>query len=229
MSNKEGASRHLFRASDNPRIYSGPIFLPGIACQYIHPVSGLQKIRKARILIYEDGHSPHAGRYRVSQGVSLGIRFADADKAVTDDLFPGIHIAGHDHANGAFRIHNIIFQTHGAACVKLQGLFSRNRGGKAREDPGIRGHRDGDLLLHRTRYYGRRLSSNSASRRTPLPLAKPSHYWETSRLSPCRTCAHRPHCTQCLSSGNEAGHFPSQKKFIIASLKKELSRYQKSA
>ena len=38
-----------------------------------------------------------------------------------------------------------------------------------------------------------RLSSDSASRRTPLPLAKPSRYRATSGLSPYRTCAHRAH------------------------------------
>ena len=38
-----------------------------------------------------------------------------------------------------------------------------------------------------------RLSSDSASRRTPLPLANPSHYRADSGLSPYRTCAHRAH------------------------------------
>ena len=38
-----------------------------------------------------------------------------------------------------------------------------------------------------------RLSSDSASRRTPLPLAKSSRYRATSGLSPYRTCAHRAH------------------------------------
>ena len=35
-----------------------------------------------------------------------------------------------------------------------------------------------------------RLSSDSASRRTPLPLTKSSRYRATSGLSPYRTCAH---------------------------------------
>ena len=38
-----------------------------------------------------------------------------------------------------------------------------------------------------------RLSSDSASRRTPLPLTKSSRYRATSGLSPYRTCAHRAH------------------------------------
>ena len=38
-----------------------------------------------------------------------------------------------------------------------------------------------------------RLSSDSASRRTPLPLAKSSRYRASSGLSPYRTCAHRAH------------------------------------
>ena len=38
-----------------------------------------------------------------------------------------------------------------------------------------------------------RLSSDSASRRTPLPLAIPSHCRVVSGLSPYRTCAHRAH------------------------------------
>ena len=38
-----------------------------------------------------------------------------------------------------------------------------------------------------------RLSSDSASRRTPLPLARPSRYRAASGLSPYRTCAHRAH------------------------------------
>ena len=41
-----------------------------------------------------------------------------------------------------------------------------------------------------------RLSSDSASRRTPLPLAKSSRYRATSGLSPYRTCAHRAHSSQ---------------------------------
>ena len=38
-----------------------------------------------------------------------------------------------------------------------------------------------------------RLSSDSASRRTPLPLANASHCRARSGLSPYRTCAHRAH------------------------------------
>ena len=38
-----------------------------------------------------------------------------------------------------------------------------------------------------------RLSSDSASQRTPLPLAKSSRYRATSGLPPLRTCAHRAH------------------------------------
>ena len=38
-----------------------------------------------------------------------------------------------------------------------------------------------------------RLSSDSTSRWTPLPLAKPSHYRATLGLSPYRMCAHRAH------------------------------------
>ena len=38
-----------------------------------------------------------------------------------------------------------------------------------------------------------RLSSDSASRRTPLPLANPSRYRADSGLSPYRTCAHWAH------------------------------------
>ena len=41
-----------------------------------------------------------------------------------------------------------------------------------------------------------RLSSDSTSRWTPLPLAKPSHYRATSGLSPYRTCAHRAHYSE---------------------------------
>ena len=46
----------------------------------------------------------------------------------------------------------------------------------------------GDLLTPKIR-----LSSDSASRRTPLPLASPSHCRADSGLSPYRTCAHRAH------------------------------------
>ena len=46
----------------------------------------------------------------------------------------------------------------------------------------------GDLLTPKIR-----LSSDSASRRTPLPLANPSHCRADSGLSPYRTCAHRAH------------------------------------
>ena len=46
----------------------------------------------------------------------------------------------------------------------------------------------GDLLTPKIR-----LSSDSASRRTPLPLANPSRYRADSGLSPYRTCAHRAH------------------------------------
>ena len=38
-----------------------------------------------------------------------------------------------------------------------------------------------------------RLSSDSTSRWTPLPLASPSRYRADSGLSPYRTCAHRAH------------------------------------
>ena len=46
----------------------------------------------------------------------------------------------------------------------------------------------GDLLTPKIR-----LSSDSASRRTPLPLANPSHCRADSGLSPYGTCAHRAH------------------------------------
>ena len=46
----------------------------------------------------------------------------------------------------------------------------------------------GDLLTPKIR-----LSLDSASRRTPLPLANPSHCRADSGLSPYRTCAHRAH------------------------------------
>ena len=47
-----------------------------------------------------------------------------------------------------------------------------------------------------------RLSSDSTSRWTPLPLAKSSHYRATSGLSPYRTCAHRAHIsTGCTTTG----------------------------
>ena len=41
-----------------------------------------------------------------------------------------------------------------------------------------------------------RLSSDSTSRWTPLPLANPSHDRADSGLSPYRTCAHRAHTYQ---------------------------------
>ena len=56
-----------------------------------------------------------------------------------------------------------------------------------------------------------RLSSDSASRRTPLPLANPSRYRADSGLSPYRTCAHRAHIEaqkrhryRCLSDCRES-------------------------
>ena len=49
----------------------------------------------------------------------------------------------------------------------------------------------GDLLTPKIR-----LSSDSASRRTPLPLANPSHCRADSGLSPYRACAHRAHMTK---------------------------------
>ena len=45
-----------------------------------------------------------------------------------------------------------------------------------------------------------RLSSDSASRWTPLPLASPSHCRVDSGLSPYRTCAHRAHQKKCIAS-----------------------------
>ena len=41
-----------------------------------------------------------------------------------------------------------------------------------------------------------RLSSDSTSRWTPLPLASPSRYRADSGLSPYRTCAHRAHISK---------------------------------
>ena len=46
-----------------------------------------------------------------------------------------------------------------------------------------------------------RLSSDSSSRRTPLPLARPSRYRAASGLSPYRTCAHRAHIRKELAAG----------------------------
>ena len=46
-----------------------------------------------------------------------------------------------------------------------------------------------------------RLSSDSPSRWTPLPLASPSRYRADSGLSPYRTCAHRAHINFPLRSG----------------------------
>ena len=46
-----------------------------------------------------------------------------------------------------------------------------------------------------------RLSSDSTSRWTPLPLASPSRYRADSGLSPYRTCAHRAHINFPLRSG----------------------------
>ncbi len=51
----------------------------------------------------------------------------------------------------------------------------------------------GDLLTPKIR-----LSSDSASRRTPLPLANPSHYRADSGLPPYRTHAHQVHCEMGL-------------------------------
>ena len=45
-----------------------------------------------------------------------------------------------------------------------------------------------------------RLSSDSASQRTPLPLANPSRYRADSGLSPYRMCAHRAHIKSARSS-----------------------------
>ena len=46
-----------------------------------------------------------------------------------------------------------------------------------------------------------RLSSDSTSRWTPLPLAKSSRYRATSGLSPYRTCAHRAHIRDTRPQG----------------------------
>ena len=51
-----------------------------------------------------------------------------------------------------------------------------------------------------------RLSSDSASRRTPLPLASPSRYRADSGLSPQRTCAHRAHISRCPGRSSLPGH-----------------------
>ena len=53
-----------------------------------------------------------------------------------------------------------------------------------------------------------RLSSDSASRRTPLPLAIPSHCRAVSGLSPYRTCAHRAHNNFWQEIGNQPGFLP---------------------
>ena len=52
-----------------------------------------------------------------------------------------------------------------------------------------------------------RLSSDSASRRTPLPLANPSRYRADSGLSPYRTCAHRAHERKKRAAGSAARFF----------------------
>ena len=71
----------------------------------------------------------------------------------------------------------------------------------------------GDLLTPKIR-----LSSDSASRRTPLPLANPSHCRADSGLSPYRTCAHRAHMYQFLAPNGATGidiqKFPCPKAFI---------------
>ena len=58
----------------------------------------------------------------------------------------------------------------------------------------------GDLLTPKIR-----LSSDSTSRRTPLPLANPSRYRVDSGLSPYRMCAHRAHQTAPPPDGVPAG------------------------
>lgn len=56
-----------------------------------------------------------------------------------------------------------------------------------------------------------RLSSDSASQRTPLPLAKSSRYRATSGLSPQRTCAHRAHQKEAVSKCKLQENSPRQK------------------
>ena len=58
----------------------------------------------------------------------------------------------------------------------------------------------GDLLTPKIQ-----LSSDSASRRTPLPLANPSHCRADSGLSPYRTCAHRAHIDSRQAPNEPAG------------------------
>ena len=50
-----------------------------------------------------------------------------------------------------------------------------------------------------------RLSSDSASRRTPLPLTKSSRYRATSGLSPYRTCAHHVRSPRALTGRTAKG------------------------
>ena len=69
-----------------------------------------------------------------------------------------------------------------------------------------------------------RLSSDSASRRTPLPLANASHCRARSGLSPYRTCAHRAH-QQCLQTSFMAWrHFCSVKPLAKRVVQKSLWR-----
>jgi len=55
-----------------------------------------------------------------------------------------------------------------------------------------------------------RLSSDSTSRWTPLPLASPSRYRADSGLSPYRTCAHRAHIKQPQARYRTCGLFSSK-------------------
>ena len=66
-----------------------------------------------------------------------------------------------------------------------------------------------------------RLSSDSTSRWTPLPLASPSRYRADSGLSPYRTCAHRAHIENCRRGqlplrqfSCQAEHIPKPKEFV---------------
>ena len=62
-----------------------------------------------------------------------------------------------------------------------------------------------------------RLSSDSTSRWTPLPLAKSSRYRATSGLSPYRTCAHRAHIKGC-------GQIPGLESVRISLFSKEAAQ-----
>ena len=91
-------------------VQNNPGVLMGVICYNVHPVSGLEKVHKAGVLIHEDGHGPHTGLYHIGQRVSVRSGFAQPHQPGAGDLLAGVNVTRQHHANDAFGVCNIVSQ-----------------------------------------------------------------------------------------------------------------------